>query len=154
MSITLPIVYPKLPAMRCDRGCGECCGPVTCTKPEYDSITEYAASHGIAPAAQGITCPWYRDGGCSVYEVRPWVCRMMGHVPRLHCARNYDVLIGEKKERKAFEQYMRVGEPDCWLHAAVYSESETMSLLVAHLDSSLPTPLPHPSRARAAGADE
>ena len=85
----------NLPAFDCAR-CGECCGPVPCTVEEWEAIAAFCWVNGVEPIAywaQGrpADCPFLRfqDAGCScaVYEVRPRICRLMGHVPRLACPR-------------------------------------------------------------------
>lgn len=82
---------PVIPSMRCDSGCGRCCGPAPVTKAELRTIQAYVARRGITPVSQGITCPLYIDGNCSVYQVRPLICRAFGHVEGLKCALDYDV---------------------------------------------------------------
>lgn len=81
------------PPMRCDDNCGRCCGVVPCLESEYMAVVDYAAAHGIKPLDQGITCPWYQGGKCSVYPVRPLLCRVYGHAaePALTCPLGYNV---------------------------------------------------------------
>lgn len=98
----------NLPVMRCDDGCGECCGPVICKPHEYDAVVKYAAKHGIQPVRQGITCPWYQNGRCAVYEARPPVCRMFGHVPGMVCCKGYNVNVAPEVERR----FRRENKPD------------------------------------------
>lgn len=50
----------------------------------------YVIKNKIVPKDQGITCPLYLDGKCSVYEVRPLVCRAFGHVDGMNCSRGYN----------------------------------------------------------------
>jgi uncharacterized protein len=80
-----------LPPMRCDRGCGACCGFAPATETEYQAVRRYAESHGITPIEQGVTCPFYQDGQCSVYPVRPMICRVFGYDDLLQCRRGYNV---------------------------------------------------------------
>lgn len=94
-----------LPVMKCDDGCSDCCGPVLCKPAEYRDVVEYAQKHGITPLRQGITCPWFQDGRCQVYPVRPWVCQMFGHSPRLICSRGYNRNVPKAKERKLTAGY-------------------------------------------------
>lgn len=82
---------PVLPPMRCDEGCGECCGPVPVTQHELDAIRRYVAKQGIVPKNQGpLTCPFY-DGKCAIYPVRPLICKVYGHTKGLACHRGYNV---------------------------------------------------------------
>ena len=80
-----------IPQMQCDSGCGRCCGPAPVTKGELAAIRRYIAVKNITPVAQGVTCPLYIDGNCSVYPVRPFICKAFGHVPKLKCIKGYDV---------------------------------------------------------------
>lgn len=106
----------QLPVMQCDDGCGECCGIVPATQKEFDRVMDYAAEHGIKPAHQGKTCPWFQEGRCTVYEVRPLVCRLFGHTRLMTCPRGYNVNIPDRKVRRAVE---RQGRADRVLHEAL-----------------------------------
>lgn len=103
----------KLPVMKCDEGCGDCCGPVPVTHSEYDRVIEYAQKHSITPMKQGITCPFYQEGKCKVYEVRPLICVVFGHSERLVCSKGYNKNIPERKIRRAI---MKNGECVKHLH--------------------------------------
>ena len=87
MKKKLPIIGP----MKCDDGCGDCCGIAPCSEEEFEKIKLYVREHKIVPVAQGIKCPLYIDGKCSVYEVRPMICKVFGHSPPLACSRGYNV---------------------------------------------------------------
>jgi Fe-S-cluster containining protein len=76
--------------MRCDDGCGDCCGPAPASKAELDRVVAYVREHKIVPKDQGLTCPLYLGGKCSVYSVRPLICRAFGHVDGLDCSRGYN----------------------------------------------------------------
>ena len=83
-----------LPPMRCDEGCGDCCGIVPVTETEYQRIARYVQAHGIEPIAHEGNfqqCPVYIDGTCAVYPVRPLICQVFGHGEDLSCSRGYNV---------------------------------------------------------------
>lgn len=84
--------------MRCDVGCGECCGIVPANETEYRAVVDYAAAHGITPIAQGMKCPWYQRGRCAVHEVRPTICRLFGHTADMPCPRGYNVNVSAADE--------------------------------------------------------
>ena len=88
-----------LPVMRCDRDCDLCCGFVSCTATEFDDVMAFARANGIEPRRQGMTCPFYREGRCSVYTVRPFTCRLFGHVDEasLTCPRGYNTNIAAEE---------------------------------------------------------
>lgn len=102
-----------LPPMKCDTGCGDCCGPVLCKEHEFQAVNRLAFAKGIVPMRQGTTCPWYQDGQCQVYEARPFICRLFGHAPRLTCSRGYNVNVAPSLEKRLTRQY---GKPTRFLH--------------------------------------
>jgi hypothetical protein len=71
-------LYDRIPVFECKPGCADCCGPVPFGKSEYAKIPEPVL-------AEGIGCPYIGDGGCSIYEVRPFLCRIYGTVEDLKC---------------------------------------------------------------------
>lgn len=88
-----------IPSMRCDEGCGECCGIVPATEDEFRAIRRFIDLHEIAPAASlDGTCPLYQGGKCTVYPVRPLICRLFGHSadPLMTCCRGYNVNVPEQ----------------------------------------------------------
>jgi Fe-S-cluster containining protein len=83
-----------IPSMRCDDGCGECCGVVPATEAEFRRIQQFADEHGVVPAPSlDGTCPFFQNGGCSIYSVRPLICDLFGHAadPLMTCPRGYNV---------------------------------------------------------------
>jgi hypothetical protein len=100
-------VYDRLPTERYCSGCHACAircsGDVPAVQAEWDRITEHLRE-SLAPVdvlriltedkrfsvAAGYTiefCPLYdmKAKACSVYEVRPLVCRMLGFVEWMPC---------------------------------------------------------------------
>ena len=97
----------------CQR-CGECCGPVLVSVEEWETIAAFCWVEGIEPvdywAYQAVPdCPFLRHGddgcSCAIYEVRPRVCRLMGHVPRLNCPRADVRFISRHEERRYLAGY-------------------------------------------------
>lgn len=54
-------------------------------------MVDLARQKGVTPVAQGMACPFYQGGKCSVYEARPTMCKVFGHVPEMSCCRGYNV---------------------------------------------------------------
>lgn len=104
---------PILPPMQCDKGCGQCCTVVMCKDGEYAAVERYAQEHGIEPKDNGVQCPWYQDGQCQIYPVRPFVCALYGHVERMTCPFGYNVNIPARRERELVQAY---GRPTRCLH--------------------------------------
>jgi uncharacterized protein len=72
--------------MCCAPGCATCCVLETVTPLEADIIAGYLASHPLAPLAElsagnkpepGL-CVFLEDNRCSIYPVRPIICRTHG----------------------------------------------------------------------------
>jgi Fe-S-cluster containining protein len=95
MNRTLDEIYASLPAMVCRGKCQECCGPIGMSPEEVRRIEDAVDTDGI----EGITdpesevtmlmelvCPlldW--KGACSVYEHRPFICRLWGLTEDMKC---------------------------------------------------------------------
>jgi uncharacterized protein len=98
------VKLPVLPEMRCDDGCGACCGPVPASIEEYEAVVALAKSKGIKPVAHGLSCPFYQGGKCAVYEARPTMCRVFGHVPEMPCIHGYNVNVDPGLVKEAIQQ--------------------------------------------------
>lgn len=135
MSVTA-YSLPQLPPMRCDRGCGKCCGIVPVGADEYERIAKVIGRRGIKPVAQGVTCPLYIDGQCSIYEARPLLCRIYGHDdhPACTCPRGYNANAKPAvvaKWRTALARNSRGGSR--LLHELVYTPNEIGEILRAEV---------------------
>ena len=72
-------LYKRLPDMICKEGCTDCCGPVPFSKWEADNAkAPYVESYGL-------NCIHIFDGKCSIYENRPFMCRLYGTTENLKC---------------------------------------------------------------------
>jgi Fe-S-cluster containining protein len=82
----------KLP---CDECKGRCCTYPGFLRQEYKNVRD---KHGIPKGTISRnlgfirvlyktdgTCPFLKDGACSIYEDRPNVCKKYGEVPQLPC---------------------------------------------------------------------
>ena len=89
---TLEDVWARIPPLECKGLCQESCGPIAMSNLEAARIR--ARGQEIPPLAEGLAavergedynCPALVDGGCSVYEDRPTVCRLWGATQSMPC---------------------------------------------------------------------
>jgi hypothetical protein len=84
--LELDALYAELPRLDCRGLCAESCGPIVTTRVEWQRICRAA---GYEPKAlvgvDGLTCPLLKDNRCTVYEVRPLICRLWGLVETMPC---------------------------------------------------------------------
>lgn len=101
-SVPAELTMPKprrvdLPVMTCVPGCGDCCGPVPITAKERDTIRDYISKLGITPRyTDYLTCPFFQEGSCQVYPVRPLVCSIFGHTRKMSCPNGCNKFVPEK----------------------------------------------------------
>ena len=69
----------RIPVFACKPGCSECCGPVMMSRLEWQRICDHL---GYEPKGNPDTldCPMLKDGRCSVYDIRPTICRLFGTI--------------------------------------------------------------------------
>lgn len=79
-------IYARVPEVPCQRRCGHGCGPIMMTPPEWDRIEERRGAPIPPYGPIENYCPLLTDSGeCSVYPVRPLICRIWGVTRRLQC---------------------------------------------------------------------
>lgn len=85
----LDAIYARIPAVECRGKCVDCCSPVgdLMSKLEFDRITRAAGKkpNGMADLRAGKHCNMLVDGRCSVYAIRPTICRLWGVDKKMHC---------------------------------------------------------------------
>lgn len=79
----LDVLYETLPKLDCKGLCQVCCGPIAMTPAEFRRIVELT---GIEPTvdSDGV-CSLLKAGQCSVYEIRPTICRLWGVLETMKC---------------------------------------------------------------------
>ena len=76
-------LYQWLPPMECQRLCQESCGPILMSKVEWERI---CTRLGFTPNGnRALTCPMLKGGQCTVYDIRPLICRLWGLVKKMAC---------------------------------------------------------------------
>lgn len=91
MNPELEAIYAKIPKMECVKGCVRCCGPFRSTfwlPVEAENINAFFREHDMeerkasSDLVRFLLCPYIDDDRCSIYPVRPVVCRLYGVVER------------------------------------------------------------------------
>jgi len=79
----LEALYAELPQMECTGQCESYCGPLVMTRTEFDLIKQET---GVRPTVnQAEKCIFLRNGRCSIYNIRPLICRMWGQAENIMC---------------------------------------------------------------------
>lgn len=82
----LTAIYRLIPEIPdCDGGCVESCGPIAMFDGEWARVKRAARRTPVMAKGQ-MTCPLLSPTGrCTVYSVRPYICRLWGTTPELAC---------------------------------------------------------------------
>ena len=92
----------KVRSLHCKGLCQESCGPICFGESERRKVQQYCRERGIEfhdLTKEGAlelflnsvmndtdeTCPYLKDGRCSIYPVRPMICRLWGAVETMRC---------------------------------------------------------------------
>jgi hypothetical protein len=77
-------IWAKIPPVNCKGECANSCGPIGCSSLER-SLVEDRAGKTLETEGKGMDCTMLRFGRCSVYSIRPVICRLWGAVPSMPC---------------------------------------------------------------------
>jgi Fe-S-cluster containining protein len=79
----LGVLYAELPTIDCQRQCFDSCGPIWMSRVEWQRIVKRV---GREPrGGPDLVCPMLRDRACTVYSIRPLICRLWGVCEGLEC---------------------------------------------------------------------
>lgn len=81
----LKTVYAYLPKIDCQQKCQAWCGPIMMSDLEAKRMRVQSGQDNLLPTDSDGTCPMLVDGLCSVYSVRPLICRLWGVTPAMTC---------------------------------------------------------------------
>lgn len=77
-------IYARIPKLNCQRKCQSSCGPILCSSAEFERMkaVSLVPLNAVWPS---LDCPALQGGSCSVYAVRPLICRLWGVVREMAC---------------------------------------------------------------------
>jgi Putative zinc- or iron-chelating domain len=90
MDNKLDQIYKQIPSSSCPPNCGKCCGIIYPSKAEISNIKMWLKERGREyldfNMTIGLDCPYLsQDKSCSIYPVRPFLCRILGVSIDLPC---------------------------------------------------------------------
>jgi Fe-S-cluster containining protein len=111
-------VSSRIPEFECKKKCQEACGPVFWSEAEQLVIVDWLQQRGqeelLATNMDSLTCPYLKEGLCSIHEVRPILCQLYGATKdeRMHCPFGCrpKKRIKEKPVRRIFERLLKVSD--------------------------------------------
>lgn len=78
-------LYARLPKMECKGECSSSCGPIDMSQIERKAIVE-ATGEDVSFAPRTLTCTKLNFlGRCSIYDLRPMICRLWGISEAMKC---------------------------------------------------------------------
>ena len=77
-------LYAMLPHIECQRRCQKACGPILMSQAESDRIAERIGR--MPKDTKDLSCPMLSPmGNCTIYDIRPAICRLYGLTKALRC---------------------------------------------------------------------
>ena len=75
--IMIKALYEKIPSSTCKKGCSECCTNMIQFAPSEEKTMGGYEYNGV--------CSHLKNGRCTIYENRPFICRIFGTSEILKC---------------------------------------------------------------------
>ena len=109
-------LYAQIPSMTCPSGCSDCCCIVRFSRYEVAQISTAKIIGAIFMRFRQATtqkCPYLTENNrCSIYQVRPFVCRLFGtaDIERLQCPKGMapDKKLSAEEAGKLINQFLRI----------------------------------------------
>ena len=83
MKDSLQAIYAEIPPVNCQRKCQEACGPILMSNAEMVIIQ--CVGQLPKPDPRTLTCSKLRFGSCSIYGMRPLICRLWASAEGMEC---------------------------------------------------------------------
>lgn len=80
---SLKSIYAEIPTINCKRKCQAACGPILMSNAELVAISCVVKPPDFNPRT--LACTKLVSGACSIYVMRPLVCRLWGVVKAMQC---------------------------------------------------------------------
>lgn len=80
----LRAIWEKIPSIKCAGKCAASCSAIECSTLEKRLI-ERRAGRKLNADTKDTTCSMLRNGRCTVYSLRPVICRLWGVVESMPC---------------------------------------------------------------------
>ncbi|MDG6218225.1 MAG: YkgJ family cysteine cluster protein [Candidatus Thermoplasmatota archaeon] len=104
-------IYEQIPSFEC-KHCHKCSNPILWFKPEEINIRKYLKKNHLTYLTfsdeefkeNQMRCPYLQKNRCSIYPVRPIVCRLQGTIKELHCPNNKTPLLTETQYKKIIDE--------------------------------------------------
>ena len=102
-------LYAQLPPMQCQGKCQASCTPIVFSRLEGERIRQAVGSVPLADSR--LTCLMLRDGRCSIYRLRPLLCRTWGLTPTIRCPHGCEPerWLTEAEFHELIERVMAIG---------------------------------------------
>lgn len=102
-------VYARVPRIACRRLCIAACGPINYSRLEAKRIEK--RTHRLPLADDSLTCNMLELGSCSVYDIRPLICRLFGVVDIMRCPHGCrpDRLLSDAEAKALLREAARIG---------------------------------------------
>lgn len=100
-------LYAELPTLDCKGLCAESCGPIVMSRVEWVRITDKVGHEPVG--GPDLTCPLLAGERCTVYDIRPTICRLWGMVPAMPCPHGC-VPSRPLTDLEGYEYLLRAGE--------------------------------------------
>lgn len=97
-------LYDQIPSFKCIEGCYECCDN------QIQYAEEEAERVGGFDYKGSRLCPHIKDGGCSVYENRAFICRIYGASEMMPCPHGCrpEKYLSEEETRQLVKKYIEL----------------------------------------------